>query len=148
ALRRDYGDVVPFRLGSQRVYLLSDPEHIRDVLVVNHRKFKKSRGLELAKRFLGEGLLTSEGETHRRQRRLVQPAFHRDRIASYADTMVAYAARARDRWQPAQNIDVSREMMRLTLAIVGRTLFDADVEDEALEIGKALTEVLHLFDRV
>src|SRR5918993_474558 len=73
-------------------------------------------------------LLTDEGEVHRRQRRLAQPAFHRQRVAAYGDVMAAYAIRARDRWHAGETIDVGQEMMRLTLAVVGKTLFDADVE--------------------
>jgi cytochrome P450 len=106
----------------------------------------KSEGLQRAKRLLGEGLLTSEGEFHLRQRRLAQPAFHRQRIAGYAATMVEYADRACDQWRAGETRDVAREMMRLTLAIAGKTLFDANVEGEADEIGKALTTTFDLFN--
>jgi cytochrome P450 len=116
------------------------------VLVTHNRKFMKGEGLQRAKRLLGEGLLTSEGEFHLRQRRLAQPAFHRQRIAGYAATMVEYADRACDRWQAGETRDVAREMMRLTLAIAGKTLFDANVEGEADEIGKALTTTFDLFN--
>jgi cytochrome P450 len=90
--------------------------------------------------------LTSEGEFHLRQRRMAQPAFHRQRIAGYAATMVEYAARDCDRWRAGETRDVAREMMRLTLAIAGKTLFDANVEGEADEIGKALTTTFELFN--
>jgi cytochrome P450 len=106
----------------------------------------KGEGLQRAKRLLGEGLLTSEGEFHLRQRRLAQPAFHRQRIAGYAATMVEYTARACDQWRVGETRDVAREVMRLTLAIAGKTLFDADVEGEADEIGKALTTTFELFN--
>jgi len=142
------GDVVHFKLGPQDVYLLNNPDYIRDVLVTNNRNFVKSRGLEMAKRFLGESLLTSEGEFHRRQRRLAQPAFHRQRVAAYATVMTEYASQARQRWCEGDTIDMSQEMMRLTLAIVGKTLFDADVESEASEIGSALTNIMQLFERI
>lgn len=145
---REYGDVVHFKFGPQEVYLLNHPDYIRDVLVTNHRNFVKSRGLVMAKKFLGEGLLTSEGEFHRRQRRLAQPAFHRQRINAYATVMTDYGAQTRNRWQANETLDISQEMMRLTLAIVGKTLFDANVEAEASEIGKALTDVMQLFDRI
>jgi cytochrome P450 len=95
---------------------------------------------------LGDGLLTSEGDHHRRQRRLVQPAFHRDRLAGYGAVMVDRAAIARDRWQPGQPFDVLQEMMRLTLAIVAKTLFSTDVDSEADDIGTALTQVFDLFE--
>src|SRR4030095_2733472 len=108
--------------------------------------FMKGLVLQRAKRLLGEGLLTSEGEFHRRQRRLAQPAFHRQRIASYADVMIDYASRTSERWRDGDTLDISVEMMRLTLGIVGKTLFDADVESESGEVGKAMTVVMELFD--
>jgi cytochrome P450 len=142
---RDYGDVTFFKMAAERCYFINHPQYIRDVLVTNQRHFTKSRGLERAKKMLGEGLLTSEGATHLRQRRLIQPAFHRDRIASYGRVMVDYAARMRDRWQPGDTFDISKEMMRVTLAIAGKTLFDTDVESKADEVGFAVTEVLESF---
>ena len=144
-LQREYGDIASFCAGGQWIVLLSHPEAIKDVLVSNDRLFIKGRILQRSKRLLGEGLLTSEGELHRRQRRLVQPAFHRSRISGYAEKMVEYAARARQRWQEGKTLDLHQEMMRLTLAIVARTLFDADVDSQADEVGAALNEVMSLF---
>ena len=145
-LIEQYGDLVYFEFGPQPMLLVNNPDHIRDVLVTHNRKFMKGEGLQRAKRLLGEGLLTSEGEFHLRQRRLAQPAFHRQRIASYATTMVEYAARTCGEWRAGETRDVAREMMRLTLAIAGKTLFDSDVEGEADEIGKALTTTFELFN--
>ena len=108
----------------------------------------KGHVLQRAKLLLGEGLLTSEGDFHLRQRRLVQPAFHRQRIAAYAREMVNRAWITGDRWRDNQTVEMDHEMMALTLAIVARTLFDADVDAEADEIGGALTEVLRLFQTV
>jgi cytochrome P450 len=147
-MAREYGDVSRFRIGPQTVFQLSHPDLVKDVLVTNQRNFIKSRVLQRAKVLLGEGLLTSEAPLHTRQRRLVQPAFHRDRLAGYAETMIEYALRSRDRWQDGQSFDVSEEMMRLTLAVVAKTLFSADVDSEAKVIGEALGAVLHLFDLV
>jgi cytochrome P450 len=141
-----HGDIVYFRFGPQHVYFLNHPDLIKDVLVTHHQSFMKGRALQRSKRLLGEGLLTSEGDFHRRQRRLAQPAFHRGRIASYASVMTEMAARTAARWHDGETLDISQEMMRLTLAIVGKTLFDADVEREADEIGAALTAVMELFD--
>src|ERR1700731_3434667 len=118
-----YGDVVFFKVGNERIYLFNHPDLIRDVLVTNQKNFIKSRALVRAKRVLGEGLLTSEGEFHLRQRRLAQPAFHRDRISGYGRSMVEYADRARARWTEGQSLDIHDEMMKLTLAIVAKTLF-------------------------
>src|SRR5215471_11411792 len=120
--QREHGDLVHLKLGPQRVYAVSHPDWIRDILVTHQSNFTKSRMLERAKVLLGEGLLTSEGEFHTRQRRLAQPAFHRDRLARYAADMVACAARTADQWRSGATLDISREMLRLTLAIVGRTL--------------------------
>jgi cytochrome P450 len=145
---RQYGDIVVFPIGSERIFSLSHPDYVEQVLVTSYRQFVKSRGLKYAKRILGEGLLTSEREFHLRQRRLIQPAFHRRRIAQYARVMVDYAARARVRWQDGVTLDIHEEMMRLTLAIVGKTLFDADVRSEAGEIGEALTASLQMFKRL
>jgi cytochrome P450 len=144
-LAREYGDVVQFRAGPQRVFLLNHPDYVRDVLVTHHERFHKGRALQRAKRLLGRGLLTSEGEFHRRQRRLAQPAFHRQRVNSYARVMTEFAEKTSERWRDRTTLDISEEMMRLTLSIVGKTLFDADVESDADEVGAALTEVMSLF---
>src|SRR5499433_4047242 len=123
ALASDYGDIAHFRAGSQHYFFINNPDFIKAVLVTNQASFKKGRGLEQAKRLLGNGLLTSEGEFHHRQRRLAQPAFHRDRIARYGRLMVDYADRfQRERWSDDQTVDIANEMTRLTLAIVGKTL--------------------------
>ncbi|MCA1566688.1 MAG: cytochrome P450 [Acidobacteria bacterium] len=144
-IAREHGDIVRFRMGPQHVFLLSHPDLIRDALVTRGEHFHKGRALQRSKRLLGEGLLTSEGEYHRRQRRLAQPAFHRKRVESYGEVMVEYAARNSARWRDGEALDIAHEMMRLTLSIVGKTLFDSDVESEADEIGGALTEMMELF---
>jgi cytochrome P450 len=144
---RDYGDVARFRMGPVELYLVNRPEWIRDLFVTHASVFHKGRGLERAKRLLGEGLLTSEDPVHLRQRRMMQPAFHRERIAGYGAVMVELAEQVARDWKAEETRDVALEMARLTLAIVGRTLFDADVEAEADEIGAALTETLALFGR-
>ena len=144
-MARDYGDLPFFRLGSFPVYLLNHPDLVKEVLVTQQSNFIKSRALQRSRVLLGDGLLTSEGEFHTRQRRLVQPAFHRERLAAYGDVMSEYAARLSDRWTDGSTLDVAHEMMQLTLAIVGKTLFSADVESEASEIGEALTTVLKMF---
>ena len=139
------GDIVRIPLSKHPVYLISRPDLIKDVLVTHQKQFKKGRGLEQIKRLLGEGLLTSEGDLHLRQRRLMQPAFHRQRVAAYAEAMTRYAVQTRERWWDGETLDVHAEMMRLTLAIVGKTLFGAEVEAEAAEIDGALGEVIGLF---
>ncbi len=143
-----YGDISYFRLGPQGAFFLNHPDYIRDVLVTNHQYFGKGLALQRAKRLLGEGLLTSEGEFHRRQKRLAQPAFHRARVASYAGVMTDYATQASANWRDGDTVDMSEDMMRLTLAIVGRTLFDADVVSDAQEVGEAMTVVMDLFNTI
>lgn len=144
---QQYGDIVAYKLGPERLVLLNHPEYIQDVLVTHQRNFTKSRGLEWAKYLLGEGLLTSEGEVHLRQRRLVQPAFSRQRLATYADAIVDYSVRFRQRWQEGASLDIDREMGYLTLSIAGKTLFDADLEADAPEAGEALATVISMFPR-
>ena len=146
AMAAEHGDIAHFRVGPQHLYLFNHPDLIRDVLVAGQKNFHKSRGLERAKRLLGDGLLTSEGDFHLRQRRLAQPAFHRHRIAGYGDTMTDYSRQMQSTWEDRRTLDIHEEMLRLTLGIVGRTLFDADVDGEASEISDALTMAFESFN--
>jgi cytochrome P450 len=145
---REHGDVARWRFGQRRVYLLAHPELVRDVLVTRHKNFIKSRALQRARVILGEGLLTSEGDHHLRQRRLAQPAFHRDRIAALGETMVRFTEEMSGEWRAGVEMDVTRGMNRLTLSIAGRAFFGADVQGEADEIGRALTDALEAFKRL
>lgn len=144
---REYGDIVCLRFLHYRTYLLFHPEHIEDVIVNNARKFIKGRVLRANRHLFGNGLLTSEGEFWLRQRRMMQPAFHRNRIANYASTMTDCATRLVEFWKPGQQIDLHNAMMRLTLQIVGKTLFHADVDRDAPRVGESLQLLLeHAFD--
>ena len=144
---RDFGDIAYFRVGRLRYYLLSHPDYVRDVLVTHDASFTKGPALRSAKVTLGEGLLTSEGDFHRRQRRLAQPAFHPHRVSSYADIMSQYAREESDAWHDGQTTDIHEEMMRTTLRIVAKTLFDADVRAEVDEIGEAMDISVKMFTR-
>ncbi len=148
-LAREQGDFVRFRLGEHEhdLFFLNHPDLIREVLVTQDRHFTKWFMVDRIREVLGQGLLVSEGEFHRRQRRLSQPVFHRERIASYADEMVSLAIRLRDRWQPGAVVDVCREMNWLAMMIVARTLFGADIESDAGLINDALSEILDQFER-
>jgi cytochrome P450 len=141
---RTYGDITAVRYFNFRVFFINNPAYIEDVLVNNARKFHKGRVLQANKGVFGEGLLTSEGSFWLRQRRLAQPAFHRARIAAYAETMVRYTERLLQSWQGGEERDIHEEMMRVTLQIVGKTLFDADVAGDAREVGKSLDLLLEL----
>ena len=139
----EYGDVVDLRIFNRRIFLLTRPEHIHQVLVRDADKFHKSPVYRIfLGRALGEGLLTSEGDFWRRQRKLAQPAFHHGRIQSYAETMVEYADAAATRWADQETVQVGQEMARLTLEVVCRTLFSTDIRAQADRIGFALTELL------
>jgi cytochrome P450 len=142
-LANEYGDAAQFHVGPQQIFLFNHPDLIRELLVTQHRSFHKSRVLQRSKIIFGEGLLTSEEDLHLRQRRLAQPAFHRERIARYAEVMIERASRLT--WKDGEVLDVHHEMMRLTLSVVAKTLFDADVDEEADEIGIALTSLVDLF---
>ncbi|MGE3511494.1 MAG: cytochrome P450 [Vicinamibacterales bacterium] len=145
SLVHTYGPLVYLRSNGERIYLVTEPRHVKDILVTQQRKFKKGRGLERSRALLGDGLLTSEGEAHLRQRRLIQPAFHKERIAAYAAAMTDAASRTSARWQDGTTLDVDAEMMRLTLAIVGKTLFDADVDAQTRQVGEAMSAVMRSF---
>src|SRR4028119_1072295 len=142
---REYGDVVKLRFMGQTLYLLSHADLIEYVLVENNRNFTKTRLLRRNRRLLGEGLLTSEGEFWRRQRRLAQPAFHRERVAAYGEVMAGFAERSVEAWRDGQTIDVHEEMMHLTLEIVAKCLFDADVGARATDVARAMKVALEDF---
>jgi cytochrome P450 len=138
------GDLTQIKMGPLPVYVASSAELAHAILVENEPAFVKSRGLGvLARPLLGEGLLTSEHELHRRQRRLMGPAFAPRRLAGYARVMAECAEQSLDALADGARVDVAAEMARLTLAVVGRALFDADLHDQAREIGEALTVALH-----
>ena len=138
-------DVRCLRFGPRRVFQVNHPDLIRDVLVTHDWNFVKDQVLRASKPILGYGLLTSEGELHRRQRRLVQPAFHSARLASYAQVMVECAEATGRSWSSGERYAIDKEMMSLTLQIVGRTLFSADLKQDAAGVGESLTRVLGLF---
>ena len=144
---KDHGDVVRMRFFYLTVHFLYHPTHIEHVLSTNARNFIKSRSLRTPffRRLVGKGLLTSEGEVWKRQRRLAQPAFHRQRISAYGDVMVEYTRRMVSQWKPGEKRDIHRDMMRLTLEIVVKTLFDADVSQDADKVGNVLSRLVMPF---
>jgi cytochrome P450 len=144
---REFGDVVLTRFLYVPAYFLFHPEQIEYVLATGSKNFVKAMSLRspFFLRLVGDGLVTSDGEFWRRQRRLAQPAFHRDRIASYGEAMVAFTERMLASWQDGEERDAHEEMMLLTQSIVAQTLFSADVSREARAIGEALARIVRPF---
>ena len=140
--RQRDGDLTTFWLLNRKFLFVSDPALIEQVLVKQAARFGKDWFARDLKRMLGEGLLTSEGDFWKRQRRLMSPAFHRERLAEYADVMVDRAEDALARWRPGVERDIHHDFMELTLDIVARTLFSADVEGVGAVVGPALEAVL------
>jgi cytochrome P450 len=145
--RAEYGDLVHFQVNNRHLYFAAHPDDAKYILVDNNRNYHKGRGIQKAKPLLGEGLLTSEDDFWRRQRRLVQPAFHRQQINNLAGTMTVSTAALIDRWQPLARsgavVDVAEEMMALTLDIVTKALFStALTPDEIHEVGTSMTPLL------
>jgi cytochrome P450 len=146
-----YGDVVRFSFGGKTAHLVSSPSGIRHVLQTNARNYtKQTRGIRMLKAILGEGLLTSDGEFWLRQRRIAQPAFHRERLHGFADLIDRHAEDLCARWRLAaarrEPVNAHREMMALTLTIVGEALFGADVAADAPKVAHALDDLLAVQD--
>ena len=144
-LAEQYGDIAHFRVGNQHYYFLNHPDFIKEVLTKHYGNFLKGKGRKPATQFLGDGVITADGDRHRRQRRLMQPDFHKERIASYGEAMVNHSVRLAERWRDGQTVDVAEEMRRLTLSIISETLFHADTEAEADELSKAVSATLRQF---
>jgi len=141
--RDRYGDVVRVQIGPLKVTLVSDPNLVEDILVTRNRLWRKDKFLQTTLRpVLGEGLLSSEGAFWRKQRRLAQPAFHRDRITGYGEIMVDHALRLAAEWRDGEERDVHKDMMRVTVDIVAHALFGASVGDRADEVAEALDAIL------
>ena len=148
-IHRRCGDIATFRLGPHRIYPVNHPDLIGDVLVTNARKFHKGKVLQQAKAILGEGLLTSEDEFHRRQRRLVQPAFQPRRIDAHANVVCHIAREFSERWTNWQTVDMAVEMQRLTLDVATATFFGVDLPDEDKTIvGRAVADAMSMFDLI
>ena len=141
-LQRAYGDVVRFRVGHMNWYLLSHPDDIHDAMVQRAHIFLKPKiAHKLWRPFLGDGVLTLEGEAWKRMSRLMRPAFHKKRLANYAGVMARYSDRLVDRYTAGERRDMARDMTALTLEIVAKTLFDADVQADASEFGDAMLDL-------
>ncbi len=144
-LAQEYGDIAHYKIGPQHIVFLNNPEYIREVLVVQNDNFVKERTVQRMKMLLGEGMINSEGAQHRVQRKAAQPAFHRQRVAAYAEQMVVETTVVRDSWRDGQQLDVAQEMMRLTLRIVSKTLFNTELGGEAEELTEAINDIMGMY---
>ena len=142
---RDYGDLAFFRLITIPCCLINSPDAIEYVLVGGNANFTKSEDYRALSYMLGEGLLTSEGDFWKRQRRLIQPAFHRERMLSYGRTMTEHTSRMLDGWRDGEVRDIHRDTMMLTLDIVAECLFSANIRESAGVVGEAIKAVMDRF---
>lgn len=147
-LAQKYGDRVHIHAPGITLFFLFHPEDVREVLVVQGQHFRKGMGVLMLSRLLGQGLLTSEGEYHKKHRLLIQPAFHRQRIAGYATTMVELAHQQATTWQDGAEVDMVNEMMALTFKIAGKTLFNEDVTDDIKVMQKGMAASMEAFEKV
>lgn len=146
---KECGDLFKIRLGWKTIICLNHPDYIEQVLVKDSKIMHKSQGVRLTKFMLGEGLLTSEAPFHRRQRRLIQPAFHPGRMDRYKTYMLDAVEQVTKEWPlTGDSIDMHAEMMKIALFVASRSLFDADVSRDAPDVGKALEDAMGDFDRV
>jgi cytochrome P450 len=141
ACARRYGPIVSFRSLGQRVVVLDDADAIGEVLQHQQHRFSRDTGAVLLRELVGDGVLTTEDPVHLVRRRMLQPAFHRARIAGYTTSMVDEAERFGDVWATRETIDVGAEMTRLTLGVVGRSLFGTDVGDEAERVAGVIASI-------
>ena len=144
-MARTFGDFVKLPLPLVDFYLVSNPDDVAFVLKTGREHFIKDWFTRQLRTITGNGLVVSEGEFWKRQRRLAQPAFHRRRIEAYADTMVAEAAKMTATWRNGTQRDVHADMMHITLGIVSRTLFGADVASDAEQVGHAIDVIMEAF---
>jgi cytochrome P450 len=142
------GDAARFTLFRERFILFSDPALIDEVLIMKNKSFRKGKALEGARVFLGNSLLVCEGEEHTRQRRLIQPAFHKSRIVGYEEIMADRARQWTAAQRPGAEIDIAVEMNHLTLAVVAATLFGSEVDQEAGDIAASLTVIIESFNQM
>ena len=145
-LHRTYGSVAHYRFMGTPIIFINEPDYIREILVTQAASFVKERTVRRMKILLGEGLITSDDPIHIRQRRIVAPALHRQRIAAYADEIVASAQHHSEQWQPGSTIDISAAMMALSLEIVARTLFDTEVTDDIRRINDEVNTIMDLYN--
>ena len=145
-LLKTYGNIACYKFLGTLIVFINDPNYIREILVNQSASFVKERTVRRMKVLLGEGLITSDDPIHRRQRRIVAPAFHRQRIAAYGDQIVACADAQQKSWQPNEQIDIAAASMQLSLEIVARTLFNTEVTDDIRSINDEVNTIMGLYN--
>ena len=140
-MQETYGRMATVRFGKQQIVMFFRPEHVRYFLVEKPRNFVKP-GLGNLRFLLGDGLLTTDGDFHRQQRRFVQPAFHKHCVEGYAGTMVRLTEEMLSQWQPGSEVDMSREMQQLTLRIIMNALFNIDSPAQSSYLGQAFNQLI------
>ena len=145
-LHKVFGKIAHYRFLGTTIVFINEPEWINEILVNQVGSFVRERTLKRMKILLGEGLITSDDPIHLRQRRIAAPAFHRQRIAGYAEQIVANAAASADRWNEGQEIDIADEMMQLSLHIVAKTLFDSEVTADVLSVRDEVNTIMGLYN--
>jgi cytochrome P450 len=145
-LHRTYGNMASYRLMRTNIVFVNNPDYIREILINQAPSFVKERTLNRMKILLGEGLITSDDPIHKRQRKIAAPAFHRQRIAAYADTIVASASAHANRWKSGETIDVNAAMMDLSLEIIARTLFDLEVTPDIRSINDEVNSIMDIYN--
>ena len=145
-MRRDFGDVSAYRIANLKFVQINHPDGVQRVLQTNNRNYIRGNSFNLLRRYVGDGLLTSDGDYWLRQRRLMQPAFHRRRIAAFGEMMVSEATAMLERWAAAadreQPVEILPEMSRLTLTIVSKALFGQAIDDDSRSLSQAVTVLL------
>ena len=129
-------------------YFVNEPKMVNEVLFTKHMNFVKGDILKRGKKVFGEGLLTSEGDFHHSQKRLIQRAFYSSTLASYSKVMLDYTDRMLESWKNKQTLDIHKEMTHLTMAIMAKTLFDKDIYSSGEDIIDTLSDVVQYFDRL
>ncbi|MBK8397678.1 MAG: cytochrome P450 [Leptospiraceae bacterium] len=146
---KKYGNISAIDLAGFLCVIVNEPEVIKDIMMTNQKQFVKAHAFRIFKKLLGEGLLTSEGEFHKRQKRLAQPAFFKQRIHSYGPGMVDYINRTQTSWKDGETIDLHTQMTDLTLGVVTKTLFNTEVGTaESRALAESITAALEIFDEV
>jgi len=140
---QSYGEITHFKIGNGHVYLINNPDYIEKILIYNHKNFRKGKRLQTAKRLLGEGLVTSEGEKHDGQRKIIHPLFLPKRIASYGQIVVDKTSLMCKEWEDGRIMDIHKEMMNVTLRIICKSIMNYEIDSEeaskfssALEVSK------------